>query len=220
MSSLVVVTEDGYAKRVPMEDIPQTRRGTKGRLVSSASVAAVVTVDDLEGDLVVATARGKVERVAVRSIPARRREVKKGRVSKGARVVALDAGDRVASAAVATDDPAQTVETPAQSAPAPLRGADWPHGRVGLREGERVGSCVVFGPLVPLEEIRPGGKPAVPREEWATTAIHAASRYWCGHCGQEREDPEAVYACIDAHAAAARFGAGGEVGVDKLAEAA
>jgi hypothetical protein len=45
------------------------------------------------------------------------------------------------------------------------------------------------------------GKPAVPREQWAKTDIHRHSTYFCGICGKQHPDPEAVYACIDSHRA-------------------
>jgi len=45
--------------------------------------------------------------------------------------------------------------------------------------------------VVPLE-------PAVPREEWAKTDVHKASRYSCGKCGQQFASPHDVYAHLDA----------------------
>lgn len=38
----------------------------------------------------------------------------------------------------------------------------------------------------------------MPREEWAKTAVHAASRYSCGKCGKAFASPHEVYAHLDA----------------------
>jgi DNA gyrase/topoisomerase IV subunit A len=188
---LLVVTEDGYAKRIPVSEIRRTKgRGTQGVKVSSSPVAfsAVVEEDD---ELVLASERGKIERVAVASIPTRRREVRPGgRLSKGVPVMTLADGDQLAAGAVT-----RVAEKDVQTAPA----ADWPAGRVGLLPGERIASADVSGCILSVSEVEPGGEPAVEGSEWAQTEIHALSSYWCVHCGEQHEDPEAVYDCIDRH---------------------
>lgn len=78
MTDVLVITEDGYGKRIALADIPPRRRrgGPVVRLLS-VPVAAAVTVDRAD-DVVIATAAGKVERIAVKDIstPAPTREVR------------------------------------------------------------------------------------------------------------------------------------------------
>lgn len=95
---LLVVTEDGYGKRIPMGDIPRQRnRGARGVKVSSAPLAAAFVLSPGLDGLVIATAKGKVERIAVSDVPIRRRKaVKNGKFSKGVSVIGLDPGDVVA----------------------------------------------------------------------------------------------------------------------------
>lgn len=81
---LLIVTEDGFGKRVAVDEVRRTSRGAKGVNLSSAPVAAVLVVDRDDGDVVIATAAGRVERVAVRSFPVRRRSnPKTGHISRG-----------------------------------------------------------------------------------------------------------------------------------------
>jgi DNA gyrase/topoisomerase IV subunit A len=71
---LLVVTEDGFAKRLPVAELPPRRRAAKGVCVSSVPLAAALEVG--AGDeVVLASALGKVERVAVTEVPLRRRRV-------------------------------------------------------------------------------------------------------------------------------------------------
>lgn len=58
--------------------------------------------------------------------------------------------------------------------------------------------------MLPLAQIEPGGVPAMSRDAWAATAVHAVSTYFCAHCGTEYQHPDQVYACVDIHAAAVR----------------
>ena len=62
---LLIVTADGYGKRVPLADIPRRRRPAAGVKVSTAPVAAALVLDGTEQSIVVATAKGRTERVAV-----------------------------------------------------------------------------------------------------------------------------------------------------------
>jgi hypothetical protein len=201
VSALLVVTVDGYAKRVPLADIPGRRRGRKGVALSSVPVAAAIAIDG--GELVIATANGKIERVAVTSVPERRRRVlSSGRLAKGVPVIALAPGDRVASATLASEGPPNAAAGVAQCAPAGDRGTDWPWGSTGLRAGEKIADAIVIHPPRPLAAIATGGDLAVPRDEWAKTAVHRASTYFCAHCGAQYAHPEEVYGCIDRHAVA------------------
>ena len=204
MQWLLLVTENGYAKRVGVGEIRRTKaRGGVGVVVSRVPVAAALVVGEVTGDMVIATQQGMVQRVPLASIPTRRRvHQSSGRVSKGVRVMTLDDGDAVATVALARAEtlPPMGVETAAEG----LGGGEWPGGRVGLREGETARSAQVFGPLADLAEVKPGGSPAVERDEWARCAVHLTSTYCCVHCRTEHPSPEAVYACIDAHARAER----------------
>jgi DNA gyrase/topoisomerase IV subunit A len=99
-SALLVITEDGYGKRVPITDIPRTRRGAGGVHLSSVPVAATLMVRGGE-HVMIATATGKLERVAADQVPMRRRRVRSGgTLAKGARLVRLVNGDRVTTAAL------------------------------------------------------------------------------------------------------------------------
>jgi DNA gyrase/topoisomerase IV subunit A len=99
-SALLVITEDGYGKRVPITDIRRTHRGARGVHLSSVPVAAALMVRGHE-HIVIATATGKLERVAVEEAPIRRRRVLPGgTLAKGARLVRLAKGDRVTTAAL------------------------------------------------------------------------------------------------------------------------
>jgi hypothetical protein len=74
---LLVVTDDGYGKRIALKLIGRKLRDTKGVAVSSMPVAfsAVVEVSDA---LVLMTAQGKVQRLSVADIPVRTRTTRRG----------------------------------------------------------------------------------------------------------------------------------------------
>jgi DNA gyrase subunit A len=92
---LLILTDDGYGKRLPLGEVPTRRAGPKGVRVSSEPVAAAIVVGG-DGDLLVGSATGKVKRISVASVPIHRRRVQTGgRMSRGARVVELGASDRV-----------------------------------------------------------------------------------------------------------------------------
>jgi len=95
----LIVTEDGHAKRVPVSDVPSTKRAPGVRVSFEALAGAVVvTVAD---ELVVATRGGKVERLAAAEAPV------KGRRARGVRVMRLAPGDTVARVAVVPRTPPQ-----------------------------------------------------------------------------------------------------------------
>lgn len=193
---LLIVTEDGYGKRVAIDEIRCTQgRNSKGVNVSRVPVAAALVVDNTDAEAVIATANGKVERVRVGDVPTRRRsDPSSGRISKGVSVIRLDPGDRVASVALIASP--TRVEKP----PAAMSSHQWPAGRVGLDPGERAAQTQVLHDQRPLDEITPGGTLAVNRDEWTQTDVHRHSTYFCAHCGRQHPSPDAVYACIDQHA--------------------
>lgn len=194
---LLVVTEDGYAKRVAVDDVRRTKgRGGLGVGVSRVPLVAALVVGE-DGELLLASARGKVQRVAVSSIPRRRRGTG---ASRGVRIMRCDPDDAIATVALAAPEP-NVAQIPPNFDPQTIRAEEWPGGRIGLRAGERTHSAVVFGPLRDLGELDLAGDPAEDRETWASGDVHAASAYWCVHCGQEHPDPAAVYECIAGHVA-------------------
>ena len=185
---------------MPLADIRRTlHRGGLGVAVSRVPLVAALVVGE-DGELVLASARGKVSRVAVASIPVRRRGTG---ASRGGWIMRCDPGDTIASVALAAGEP-NVAQNAAKTDPLTIRAEEWPGGRVGLREGERTRSAIVFGPLLDLEALDLPGDPAEDRETWAAGDVHAASAYWCVHCGREHPDPAAVYDCIDRHAERAR----------------
>ena len=96
----LVVTEDGYGKRILFPTIRRTGRGTMGVMVSSLPVAFSAVVTE-QGELVLASAYGRLERIAVAEVPVRTRKSQRGRgQSKGVRLIALDDADRVTAGAV------------------------------------------------------------------------------------------------------------------------
>jgi hypothetical protein len=190
---LLIVTEDGMGRRVAVDEIRRTKgRGGVGVTVSKSAIAAALVVSDDDGDVLIASAGGIVQRVALASIPIRRRiDPSSGRIPKGARVMTLDSGDKVATVAVEMS-PADRVET---AAPA-IRGAEWPGHGAGLQSGERTRSVVVFAPMRERDDPPTGALVGDQDPD-----VHAVSSYWCDDCGRQHPDAEAVYACLDGHVA-------------------
>lgn len=95
---LLLVTTDGYGKRMPVSDIPPTKRGRAGVTVSPVPLAGagVVTIAD---DVLIATRAGKVERIVAADVPV------KGRRARGVRVLTLKPGDRVQRVVVCPRSP-------------------------------------------------------------------------------------------------------------------
>lgn len=87
---LLVVTQDGHAKRTPIDEIKPRRRGTKGVMVVQQGhrLGGVALVGD-DGDVLVVTQKGRVVRVAVKEIAVL------SRAGRGVRVVLLEKGDQV-----------------------------------------------------------------------------------------------------------------------------
>ena len=187
MAELLIVTEDGYGRRVRLGEIKRMKdRGRVGVKLSRWPIAAALVVDARDTALIITTAAGKVVRVAVAQVPLRQRiDSTTGRMPKGLRLIRLAPGDRVTALACMVEPPAA-----------------WPGGRVGLTDGESTAQVRVLHPLAAVEDLELGGEPAVDREAWSQTDVHRRSRYWCVHCGSEQRDPAAVYECIDSHAEA------------------
>lgn len=91
---LFVVTVDGYAKRVPVRDIPRTRRGRQGVRLSFEPLAGAVAVDLADEVLIATSPVGNVVRLAVADVPV------KGRRARGVRAVKLPHAARVSKVAV------------------------------------------------------------------------------------------------------------------------
>jgi DNA gyrase subunit A len=99
-ADLLVLTETGYGKRVPLQEFRTMRRGSQGvRLISlegkkTGSVAAVQQVTELDDELLLISAGGQVVRTDVNTInrqKAQARGVITMRMNEGDRVVAIAA---------------------------------------------------------------------------------------------------------------------------------
>ena len=92
---LLLVTVDGYGKRIPVRDIPrQANRGAMGVTVSKVPLAAALIVDDSTPELVLMSKAGMFERIATASVPVRRR---RNYASHGVALMRLKPGDEIAS---------------------------------------------------------------------------------------------------------------------------
>jgi DNA gyrase subunit A len=99
-SEILVLTQTGYGKRVAIEDVRRTHRGSQGVALialegaKTGRVAAVQLVSEADEELLLISAEGQVVRTDVKSI---------NRYSRGARgviVMRLNQGDEVAGVAV------------------------------------------------------------------------------------------------------------------------
>jgi hypothetical protein len=203
--SVLVVTEDGFGKRTDVARYRVTGRRAKGvRAIAGRSplVGALIATD--EDELVLVTSAAKVERIAVADLP------RLGRATRGVRLIRLQDGERVTAAALASDRAREaeasdvTVSEPLTeasglrlAASSTARDVAVRRGRVALRDGEDFAAAVVLhSPGRPRRG--DGARLAVPRDEWAASEVHKWSAYWCSHCGEQFDDPEAVYGHIDA----------------------
>jgi len=95
---LLLVTANGYGKRVPLSDIPSQRRGGKGVIgikldkITGPVVAALLVGDDDE--VALSTASGKVIRFPTSQVSTF------SRYARGVRLIRVNEGDQVASAVV------------------------------------------------------------------------------------------------------------------------
>lgn len=92
---LLLVTENGYGKRTPLEEFPSQGRGGKGVLgikvdEKTGLVVAIEKVKD-DDEIMVTTLNGKIIRISAGEV----RIV--GRYAKGVKLIDLDEGDKVVS---------------------------------------------------------------------------------------------------------------------------
>ena len=95
--SMFAVTENGYGKRTSIDEYPLHRRGGKGVITIKTNernglVVGLLEVQN-EDDLMLVTDRGKIIRMPVENIKAI------GRNTQGVKLIGMEPGERVASAA-------------------------------------------------------------------------------------------------------------------------
>ena len=95
--TLLTITENGYGKRTSIDEYPIQNRGGKGVITIKTTerngvVIAILLVTD-EDDVMLVTSRGKIIRMPVKDISII------GRNTQGVRLIAMQPGERVASAA-------------------------------------------------------------------------------------------------------------------------
>jgi len=95
--TLMTITENGYGKRTSIDEYPIQNRGGKGVITIKTTerngvVMAILLVTD-EEDVMLVTSRGKIIRMPVKDISVI------GRNTQGVRLIAMEPGERVASAA-------------------------------------------------------------------------------------------------------------------------
>ncbi|HEY7526375.1 MAG TPA: DNA gyrase subunit A [Candidatus Limnocylindria bacterium] len=110
-AELLVVTEQGYGKRTPLDEFPVKHRATGGVIANSLNrdtgdVAAVRVVGREDEEMMLITEEGTILRTEVSSVNRYRR------ASRGVTVMRPGEGDRIVSIAVFVDDrePLQTDE--------------------------------------------------------------------------------------------------------------
>jgi len=112
-ADLLVLSETGYGKRVPIEEFRVKHRGGQGvRLISlegrkTGVVAAVQQVTDLDEELVLISAQGQVVRTDIKTVSrqhAQARGVIVMRLNEGDRVVGIAAFRPGLAEALASDD--------------------------------------------------------------------------------------------------------------------
>jgi DNA gyrase subunit A len=99
---LLVVTEEGYGKRTPLEDYPVHGRGGGGVATvrpgaQIGPVVAAATTTDAHGEMILMSAGGKIIRQPVGAVP------RLGRATQGVRLMRLNEGDSVVSLAFVGD---------------------------------------------------------------------------------------------------------------------
>src|SRR5215217_5713262 len=103
---LLVVTENGYGKRTPIDEYRLTSRGAKGvktiNFTEDKGLLAAALVVKEHQDLVFISQNGIVQRTGVRGIN------RYGRASQGVRVMKLRGGDEVSAVALVVESDAPT----------------------------------------------------------------------------------------------------------------
>ena len=118
--TLFAVTENGYGKRTSIDEYPIHRRGGKGVITiktnqRNGQVVGIILVND-QDDLMLVTDRGKLIRMPVSGISVISRN------TQGVRLIVIDAGERVVSAARLAeqeDAVSDEVDAPESLPPAP-----------------------------------------------------------------------------------------------------
>lgn len=87
---LFIVTQDGHAKRTPIEEFKLRHKGTKGAnaLRDKQSLGGAAIVGD-DGEILILTQQGKVLRTSVSEVAVL------SRAGRGGRIIQLGKGDRV-----------------------------------------------------------------------------------------------------------------------------
>lgn len=87
---LLIVTQDGYGKRTPIDEFKLHRRGTKGSnaLKGGYLLSSIAVVGDNDEVLVV-TERGRILRIKVSEIAVI------SRTGRGGKIIQLEDGDKV-----------------------------------------------------------------------------------------------------------------------------
>ncbi len=119
-SQLLVVTENGYGKRTPIEDYPIKGRGTKGVLTAKLTakkggLAGALVVDENQ-ELLFISQKGMVQRTSAGEIS------QTGRATQGVKVMNLKSGDKVSATALVAEPDEQELERAAASADPPTKG--------------------------------------------------------------------------------------------------
>jgi DNA gyrase subunit A len=115
-AELLVVTEQGYGKRTPLEEFPVKHRATGGVIANSLNaetggVAAVRVVGREDEEMMLITEEGTILRTVVSSVNRYRR------ASRGVTVMKPGEGDRIVSIAVFVDDTEPEAEAEAEAEP-------------------------------------------------------------------------------------------------------
>jgi DNA gyrase subunit A len=92
-NTLLVVTEDGFGKRVPLELLRGYERGMMKVRALGRRLTLAAEVSNLD-EVVLTSSQEKVIRVAVSRVPIM------GRKARGARVMRLQSGERVTAGTV------------------------------------------------------------------------------------------------------------------------
>lgn len=132
-ADVLVLTETGYGKRVPIADFRRTHRGSQGvRLISleggtTGRVAATEVVTETDEELLLISENGQVVRTDVTTVN------RYGSAARGVIVMRLNPGDRVAGIAVFRAGLAEQQGMGDNEAPAAPTGNGRPKGRRGER---------------------------------------------------------------------------------------
>jgi len=92
---LLIVTQDGHAKRTPINDFELRRRGTKGyRALKDGFLLGGAAIVGDNGEVLVITERGRVLRTHVSEIAIL------SRAGRGGKIIQLEEGDKVVAVLV------------------------------------------------------------------------------------------------------------------------